>query len=209
MEAHAENDWKSTTALMDHLWHWGHPSHPRFPFVRVKHLCQTDHAPNAASNSPCWNKQLRPWPRPIRHQKLTEFIQPKTTKTNHADSPTRSSFRWPSHVDNSMCSPPGHQFLLGRAVPRDPSDPWDLWDLWDPWDPWASAGHWLPAVRRGVGRCGSGCGIAGDVADFLGTCWGRSGDSRTPEMGIVKSYVNYVGLSWDLWHFPEQFPGNS
>ena len=66
-----------------------------------------------------------------------------------------------------MCSPPGHQFLLGRAVPWDPWDPWDLWDLCDPWDPWASAGHWLPAVRRGVGRCGSGCGIPGDVADFL------------------------------------------
>ena len=24
-------------------------------------------------------------------------------------------------------------------------------------------------------------------------------------MGVT----NYVELSWDLWHFPEQFPGNS
>ena len=163
MEAHAENDWKSTTALMDHLWHWGHPSHPRFPFVRVKHLCQTDHAPNAASNSPCWNKQLRPWPRPIRHQKLTEFIQPKTTKTNHADSPTRSSFRWPSHVDNSMCSPRAtSSSWVGRSrgTPQTPGTSGTC----------GTRGTRGPALVTGSQPCGAVWGAAG-VAAALRVTW--------------------------------------
>ena len=104
-----------------------------------------------------------------RHQQNQPYRLPKFIIPHHT-----SSFRC-GHVDNSMCSPPGQQFLVGRAAP---------WKLWEPW----AAGHWLPALvqrvpQRGVGRCGSGCGIAGDVADV--DC-----------LGILENHRKTMGKPW-------------